>query len=430
MLHSRRRPRRSRRAACATLALAAAFAATPPAASAASCTTATRRNLLDPDGAFFANRFRSPAAIHAAGDLLFAARPRFDFEKLYLSREDGGLEIVAETLGNAPNDAVIAGNIPFRQISVNEAGDLAFLAHTTRGWAALARKGAGALEVAAGVGRESPLEARWHAISQLSSINESGVVAFVADLRDGTHGVFSYDATTDTDAVLRLAGLATAGGRELCFFQDLELSDTGTVAIVAGTRIECDDDTEPVAPGLFLSNATGVETVLLLGDESPVPGATYSRIVRRPQINASDDVLFHARLGGTAIVETLFVRSGATGAISRVVGAGDALPTGGVIDGIRDARLADDGAVLVHVKINGDSARRFGLFRFAGGVAAPILASDDPPPTDRFTPPHRYTAFEPFLGLSADGGTVGLVARVRDGARPASKMGALRCEVE
>lgn len=398
-----------------------------PAEAALSCATATRRNLLDPDGAIFGNRFRAPVAINASGDLLFAARARFAYEKLYLAKADGTLAAIAATFGPVPNGGLVAGAVPFRQLSINDAGDLAFLSPTTRGRALFVKQGLAPLEVGAGAGRESPFPpVRYDVIHQASSIDASGVVLFIADLRDGRHGIFRYDAVTEEDAAVHLAGVATSDGRELCVFDDLELSDAGSIAIVGEAWADCDDDSEPTVPELFLSTAAGIASFARQGAESPVEDATYRRFVGRPQMNASDDVLFQARLAGASAGEALFLRDGATGEIALVVSDGDTLPTGGVIDGLLDAKLADDGSVVVQVEIN-DATDRFGFFRYDGGVATRLLASTDTPPVDQFTPPHRYTAFEPFFGLSADGTTLGLAARVRDGVRPPSKSGAFRC---
>jgi hypothetical protein len=429
MHHPRRRRAHtasSRTASIFALAVALGTAATS-AEGAVSCTTATRRNLLDPSGAVFGNRFRAPVAINGAGDLLFAARARFAYEKLYLSKSDGSLAVVAATFGSVPNNALIAGAVPFRQLSINDAGDLAFLSPTTRGRALFVKQGPAALEVAAAAGRESPFPpVRYETIHQASSIDESAAVAFIADLRDGTHGIFRYDALTEEVTAVHLAGAATTDGREVCLFEDLELSEAGSIAILAEARSDCVDDTEPTVPEVFLSTGAGIASIVRQGDESPLPGVAYRRFVGRPQMNASDDILFQARLAGAGAGEGLFLRDGATGEIALVVSDGDPLPTGGVIKGLLDARLADDGSVVVQVEID-DASDRFGLFRYAGGVATRLLASTDTPPTDSFTPPHRYTAFEPFFGLSADGATLGLVARVRDGARPPSKSGVLRC---
>jgi hypothetical protein len=320
------------------------------------------------------------------------------------------------------------GGSPFNQISVNGAGDLAFLVATTRGRAILVKRGVAALEVAAGVGRLSPLEpVRYDTLHQTSAISESAVVAFIADLRDGRHGIFRYDAVIDEDAAVHLAGVATIDGSELCEFDDLELSDAGSLAIVADASADCDDDGAPTDPGLFLSTAGGIATIARQGDAAPIPDATYSRFVGRPRMNAGDDVLFQARLAGVAASEALFLRDGATGDVAALVATGDPLPTGGAVGKLLDARLADDGSAVVHVQIKGTSDARYGVFRYAEGIATALLLSSDSPPADQFTPPHRYTVFEPLVGLSSDGTTIGLTARVRDGASPRSKSGVLRC---
>jgi hypothetical protein len=411
--------------ALATLAVAAWTGATPPAAAAVTCTTVTRRNLQDPDGNIFGNRYRAPVAINAAGDVLFASRARYAFEKLYLARANGSMSVVAQTFAPAANGGLIAGAVPFRQLSLNEAGDLAFLSPTSRGRALFVRQGFAPVEVAASAGGVSPLdEVRYDGIPAASSINESDVVAFVANLRDGRHGIFRYDAVLNEDALVYLAGVATNEGRELCLFEELELSDTGSLAIFAESKVECDDELETSVPGLFLSPG-GIATIVRQGDASPVPGAIYRRLLDRPQMNASDDILFRALLAGTSTAESLFLRNGATGVITRVLSDGDPLPTGGMIRAVHDAHLADDGSVVVLVETDDDA--RFAVFRYGDGAATLLLSSADGPPTDEFTPPNRFVSFEPFFGLSGDGSAIGLVTRVRDGVRPRSKSGVLRC---
>jgi hypothetical protein len=283
------------------------------------------------------------------------------------------------------------------------------------------------LEVAAQVGRLSPFtDVRYDGIPQASAINASRLVAFIADLRDGRHGIFEYNALTNVTVPIYFAGVATTDGRELCLFEDLELSDSGHIAIVADSRVECDDEDEPIVPGLFLATEAGIATLVLQDGASPISGATYRRLIGRPQMSPTDDILFRARLSGTSTAEALFLRNAATGEIAHVVSDGDPLPSGGLIESLNDGRLAADGSVVVLVETNGDDDR-FGLFRYAGGVATPLLTGSDAPPTDQFTPPNRYTGFEPFFGLSSGGGKIGLVARIRDGARPRSKSGVLRC---
>jgi hypothetical protein len=411
-------------------ALAVAVLATgQPSEAALSCSTVTRRNLLDPVADVFGNRFRDTLALNPAGHVLFTARPRHAFEKLYLEKPDGTLSIVAETFALLPNDSLIGGHVPFREVSVNEAGDIAFLSYTTRGRTILVKRTAIALQVGPRAGGESPIdEVRYDGIRALSSIGPSRVLAFAAVLRNEREGIFAYNALTDVTTIVLLDGTPTLAGRELCTFDDVERSEDGLLAIVAGTQVECDDETEATVAGLHLASPAGIATVLSAGDASPIAGATYRKIVGSPELNAAGDLLFRARLAGTSSAEVTFVRSASTGEIAAVVAPGDALPIGGTVAGLRDVHLASDGSVLFHADIAGNAGERFGLFRSSGGTVVPLLLGSAPPPTDELTPPSRYAAFEAGFATSGDGLAVALVARVRDGARPRSKTGVLRCE--
>src|SRR5262249_55326875 len=162
------------------------------------------------------------------------------------AKASGNISIIAKGLTPAPNGDLIASGMPFRQLSLNDAGDLAFLSPTSRGRALLVKQAATPLEVGAEVGRESPFTGvKYDGIPQASSINASHVVAFIADLRDGRHGIFEYNALTDVASSIYLAGVATTDGRELCLFEDLELSDSGHIAIVADSRVDCANEDEP-----------------------------------------------------------------------------------------------------------------------------------------------------------------------------------------
>jgi hypothetical protein len=429
MLHPRRTKNGLVAQALATASALAVLATGQPSEAALSCSTVARRNQLDPVSDVFGNRFRDTLALNVAGQVLFTARPRHAFEKLYLEKPDGSLSIVAETFGLLPNDSLIAGHIPFREVSLNEAGDAAFLSYTSRGRTILVKRAAIALQVGPRVGALSPIaEVRFDGIQALSSIGPSRVLAFAAELRNGRQGIFAYDAVTDVTSIVFLDGTPTLAGRELCTFEDVERSDGGLLAIVAGTQVECDDETETAVTGLHLVSPSGIETVANAGDASPIAGAAYRSIVGSPELNAAGDLLFRARLAGTSTSQATFVRSAATGEIAAVAAPGDALPTGGTIQGLRDIHLASEGAVLFHADITGDTDERFGLFRSSDGTVVPLLLGSAPPPADEFTPPSRYAAFEPGFATSGDGLAVALVARVRDGARPRSKTGVLRCE--
>jgi hypothetical protein len=85
------------------------------AADAATCTTVTRKNLQDPDGEFFGNRY-TPVAINAAGDVLFSSRPRSPTRSLHREGERHLLDHREESSIPLPNGDLIVGGMPFRQI--------------------------------------------------------------------------------------------------------------------------------------------------------------------------------------------------------------------------------------------------------------------------------------------------------------------------
>lgn len=428
MHHSRRTNSGASARALAAAVTVAVLAAAVPSQAALSCSTVARRNQLDPASDVFGNRFRDTLATSATGHDVFTARPRHAFEKLYQRKPDGSVAIIAATFAPLPNDSFIGGHIPFREVSVNDGGDVAFLSYTTRGRTILVKRTAIPLQVGPRAGGLSPLtDVRFDGIQALSSLGTDRIVAFAAELRNGRRGIFTFNSILDATAIVLLDGTPTLAGRELCTFEDVERVDGGVLAIVAGTQADCDDTTETALQGLHLVTPGGVETLARVGDATPIAGTTYRKIVGSPERNAAGDILFRARLAGATTAERTFVRTAATGTIAAVVAPGDALPIGGTVKGVRDVHLAADGSVLFHADVTGNADERFGIFRATAGVIAPLVLGSSLPPADEFTPPSSFAAFEPSFAASRDGSAIALVARVRDGSRPRSKTGVLRC---
>src|SRR5690606_9826761 len=199
-------------------------------------------------------------------------------------------ELISAVLSPAPNGGLVTTSAPFRDYSVGDGGDIAFFATTTLGPAVFVREQGGALETAATAAQVSPAGGTFTGFPELSSIDASGRVAFRATVSGGPSGVFLYDAVAETLTPAILQGDMTLGGREICSIRHIELGASGAIVFVGTTRSDCDAVETPI-DGVFLATGGGIETIVLVGDPSPVLGTAYGPIVGPPDLNAANDVV-------------------------------------------------------------------------------------------------------------------------------------------
>lgn len=389
------------------------------------CVTVTRRGLMTPDGLFHGNRFRDPVSINSAGDVMLVSRPQPSRDHLYLYPSGGPAEIVGAVFAPAPNGGRFTTNAPFSHFSVSDTDHLAFFGTTTLGPAVFVRENGGSLETAATAAQVSPSGGTFSGFPEVAAINDAAHVAFRANVSGGAGGIFVYDAVSEVISPAVLFGDTTLGGRQICSVRDIRLANTDAILFTATTQLDCNAVETPV-DGIFLDRPGGIETVVLVGDPSPVLGTSHGAISGPADLNGSEDVVFRTQLVGPITNGTIFYWDSATATTTKVASIGETTPVGGVYRKFRDVHVDDAGDVLVSAKLLGPASVPFGLFTFTGVTATPSLIRSDAPPTDQFTPPSAYLRFAEEFDVASDG-ELAMKVRVKDSAAPRNKIGVIRC---
>jgi len=276
--------------ALALLALAALAA--PVHALTWTCSTVVKKKATDPLSGIFGSRFDQPA-INGAGDVTFHAKVKNGGRRLYLYPGAGAPVVVATAGDPAPGGSTFR---KFVRPSINDAGEVGFLGDLATGEAVFVREAGGTIVNAAMTGDASPGGGTFAKIVVVSYIAADGDVAFIARVSGGPDGVFLYDKGTDTVSTVALVGDLTGDGRVFCdFLRDcaVGLSDLGHAAFQATTAVDC--LAGPVIGGVW-QDLLGFTKVADVGDGTPIGGTTYQRFVGAPLANASDKVLFRAKL--------------------------------------------------------------------------------------------------------------------------------------
>ena len=384
------------------------------------CSTVARSNGSDPEFFLFARRFPE-ISINQAGDVLFLAKPKGTPTRLYLYPNVGAPSIVTRVNAPSPDGGVFRS---FSRPTLNDAGDIAFQARTSFGRGVFLRPSGGSIESAAIATGPSPSGGTFQDFNAISRINASRKVAFAALVVNGPDGVFLRDGVADTTTSIALEGDSAGGGREFCGFQSVALGSAGA-AFLADTKLDCLDTDELSLAGLFFWNGTTVSSVAFEGDATPVPGTTYLDFEGPPEMNASDHVLFRAEASGSVFVtgEFLFDPTGPT--TSTVMTTGEVAPgTTGFVGRIDRQDVADGDVVFVKGGIQAGTAKS-GVFQYDGTPDA-VLLNTDPVPTDQFGVGSRYARLV-LLAVSGSGNRIAVTARVKDTVVPRNKIGVLRC---
>ena len=390
-----------------------------------SCSTVARGGQLDPDGQFYSNTFRSEVAINSAGNAMFVARPYGARDKLYFYPSAGAAQVIARADGPAPNGGTFRSQRAFLSLSVNDLDDLAFSAHLVSGDGVFLRDG-GVLEAAAMRSQAAPSGGVFEAFPMVGAIDAASRVPFVARIAGGADGAFVYDSSTDVLASLVLDGAATLDGRQICSIQAVDLGTGSFATIRASSKLICSDASEVARNGIFIVTGLGISTVALDGDAAPIGGSVFARFLDTPRINASNDIAFRAKTGGTTKTDGVFVWDFATDTITTAVRKGDAVPVvGGSVAANQSFAFDDAGDVILNAKIAASSAR-FGILKF-GAVDSTLLVKTDAPPSDVFGPGSTFVRFSTLDGTSPDGNRFALQVRVTDTAPPSAKGAVIRC---
>src|SRR5581483_10878529 len=345
------------------------------------CSTIVRSLQMDPDGRLLTPRFANEVATNAAGDAMFIGRPFASKLRLYLYPGSGTPETVAAANTPAPNGGFFRAASPFHDYSINDSGDLAFLAGLSAGEGVFVRR-AGVYETAAATSLPSPNGGFFGDIMSLSQINASGQVAFAAEVSGAPAGVFLYDSATDTLSTVLEVDDVTASGRELCEFRTVGLGDSGSVAVRATSKLDCENPLESALDGVFFDDGVSIAEVALEGTATPIGGTTYAGFDPPVFVNAADKVGFVAQVEGVINVGAIFLFDPAGPAVSNVVTRGDSSPAGGAIGKIAGFDLTDDDRAFLRATLTG-TPERFGVFAF-DGTSSTVLVKSSPPPTDVF----------------------------------------------
>jgi hypothetical protein len=390
-----------------------------------SCSTVARAGQVDPDGAVYGNTFRDEVAINASGGTVFVAKASGAPDKLYFYPAAGAAQVVARSDGPAPGGGTFRSQRAFFALSVNNAANVAFLGELVAGEGVFVRDG-GVLEIGALRSQASPAGGVFDSFTMVGDINGASRVPFVATVDGGPSGVFTYAASSNTLSSLVLDGTATLDGRQICSTSAVDLGSGSFAVLRAASKVNCADGGEASNAGIFLVTGAGISTIVLTGDASPIGGSTFANFLETPQINAANDIAFHAGTVGTTKTDGVFVWDFATDTISTAVRRGDAASVvGGSVASNLSFDFTDAGDVYLNAKLRATSAK-VGILDF-GAVDAPVVVKTTPPPVDAFGPGSSFVRLSPQNGTSNDGSRVGLYARIKDTVPPSQKAAVIRC---
>jgi len=200
---------------CAALCAALLLGSSDSARAAFSCDTIVKSGDPSPDSPFpFGPRIRPDVAINDAGDALVVARPLASRDTLYLFPAGGAPEAIATGDGPAPGGLPFKSSKAFAELSINNAGDIAFRGRTSdRKRTLFFRPAGGSLRKLVSRGENSPGGGRFREFTEITRITEVGQIAFIAEVGNGPSGAFVYDTTDDSLIPVAL------DGDTLCFVE-------------------------------------------------------------------------------------------------------------------------------------------------------------------------------------------------------------------
>lgn len=264
-----------------------------------------------PNGGAGYRRMKVPAAADAAGERIAFLSPT----------EGGGNCIFRVDPAGGPGTAVACKREPspdgrifgkLQDPSINSAGIPAFASSTTFGNDGVYR-GVPTTVVAL---TNDPVGPVFIDNPTFASISDAGDVVFVAQLTGGAlgdAGVFrcaggdgNCSPNTAPPGTGTLTTLARVGdaipdrvGREICTLLAARASSYG-VAFTATTKLDCADNLEVAATGVFRRAFAGaIVTVALVGEPSGVGPTTWVAFRGRPAIANNGNIAFQASLAGT-----------------------------------------------------------------------------------------------------------------------------------
>jgi hypothetical protein len=399
--------------------LAVAFSASSVWAGTLTCSSLAKRGDADINGFIFSNTFREPVGINTSGDTLFVARPKGTRDRLYLYPGAGGSEVVAEGRTLAPGGGTFSSR-SFTDISINDAGDLAFHGKLlSQGSGVFVREGGGALAAADLAGDAAPGGGAFEKFTDVSLVNSSGVVAYIAVVNGGTSGVYAHDIATGTTvaAVLNGDAVDNPAGRFLCEILDVELADGGALALRASTKVNCADGGEAAVEGIYHVSGGTVTEVALVGGAAPIASTTFADFIDGLSIS-SVEVAFVAKLAGAVTSSGVFTWNGAT---TTEVLQGDFEPdVGGSYKKFRHIQAVNTGSVFLNARFTGTTNNE-AVMDLDGSPSAALEKSDTPP----FGV--SYGRLDNKMALAHDGSDMAIKVKIKDSVSPKTKAAVLRC---
>lgn len=390
---------------CAALCAALLLGSSDSARAAFSCDTIVKSGDPSPDSPFpFGPRIRPDVAINDAGDALVVARPLASRDTLYLFPAGGAPEAIATGDGPAPGGLTFKSSKAFAELSINNAGDIAFRGRTSdRKRTLFFRPAGGSLRKLVSRGENSPGGGRFREFTEITRITEVGQIAFIAEVGNGPSGAFVYDTTDDSLIPVALDG-DTLSGRELCMVRHVGLGDLGTVVVVADTRVDC-----AAGNKTFATVLTENTVVALEGDASPAAGTVYQGFGREPKVDEAGNIAFMAELSGPKDREAIVIWSPSGSSVVDVAELDPTPEIEGVFGSFHDFHLTSAG-VFVNAKLKGTGkTTKAGVL---SATNAAILDSSSPP-ADTFGPMAKYKSFPRRHAMSRDG-HLAILARVKD----------------
>ena len=184
-----------------------------------------------------------------------------------------------------------------------------------------------------------------------ATVSANGAIAFVADISGGTasQGVFLVYKGAFTATLLQ--GSAVPGGGTFSAFDSVSLNDNGVIAFVA------DVTGGTASQGIFVINKGAVTTVALQG--SPVPGGGTFSTFESAALNNNGAIAFVADISGGTASQGLFLVN--KGTATGVALQGSPAPGGGTFAAFESASLNNNGAIAFVADISGGSANQ-GIF--------------------------------------------------------------------
>ena len=262
----------------------------------------------------------------------------------------------------------------FSFFTINDSGDVAFVANVTGGSTTqgifVDSGGVDAAVTLAGDAAPGTGGGTYSTFGSLPGINASGDVAFLGNVSGGSvaQGIFVDSGGTDTERVLAGDTAPGTGGETYTGFGAPSMNDAGEIAFLAPL-------TGAVSSGVFV-DAGGTQTLLaLVGDTAPGTGGGSFVGFNNPIITQSGDVVIRATVSGGSATQGIFLLS--AGASQAIALAGEAAPGtgGGSYSSFSGYGGNASGEVAFSAVMTGGTVTR-GVFRATPASFVPAL----PPP--------------------------------------------------